>query len=127
MLLSCPHAIKCINFRITLPQICDLCKETILGNHLHDLAREFRLCDPCSKKVIQKGTFENLKPHNPLLHEKKPCLRYADCFQKNMYTLFKEKRCVACRGDLKQIHYHDVQTNVRFCLACFTDLVREKK
>ncbi len=127
MPLSCSHATKCINFRIAIPQTCDLCKQTIFGNHLHDLAREFRLCDPCSKKVIQEGTFESLKPHNPLLHEKKPCLRYADCFQKNMYTLFKEKRCVACKEDLKQIHYHDVQTNVRFCLACFTDLVKEKK
>lgn len=122
MLVSCPNATKCINFRIALRQTCDLCGKSITGNHLHDLAREFRLCDFCAHKIIKEKKFEMFRPHKPLFNEEKPCLRYADCFQDNIYRLFKEKICVSCRGDLHHVHYHDVKNNVRFCLSCFKKL-----
>ena len=114
----CDRDSHCINFSRSGKTFCDDCGITITMNHYHDSVNSIRLCDKCFQPKFEEVHHSPSLPNSRL--EPRECANYYKCFSSKPYGLYVRKSCCGCGKYPLMRHYHDIASNVRFCLTCLS-------
>jgi hypothetical protein len=118
----CDRDSQCINFRRSGATFCDECGVIITMNHYHDSVNNIRLCDRCFHSNFDEIVSGIKFSAVALRAEPRECANYDRCFEPYPYSMYVRKACCRCEEYPLVRHYHDIASNVRFCLTCLSVL-----